>query len=361
MSTESKLRVLLIDADSAHLAKLFDALAQNYEVCVLNSGQEALDQFECMRPDLLVLEMSLPDLDGVQLVRQIHRREKDRQTPCVFLSHKDSAADMRLGYMVHAVRCFSKKMPLSRFATEMAILVHELGLKPRPKHQTLADVHSHQEHKARQDLLAKQKPTAAAPDSETTPAPGPSPGPMTVLPSAPPVHRVRVLLADQEPPRMTSVEAALNRYADCILCCSGLEALDKAIHYLPDVFVLGVRLYHLPGFQVTQTLRGHPEFQKSPVLGTIEPDDPINRESLKRYGFSAVFEIPRQTDTLAFEVARLAYDSGFVRHAYPMTFEEVVSHEEFLRLKGEKTKGQIEAQRRMQPFREFLRNTPKDY
>jgi len=360
MTPQSRLRILLVDGDSNHLAKLFDALTLNYDVCVVNSGQEALDEFESITPDLLILEMDLPDMDGAQLVRQIHRHEKDRQTPCVFLSHKDTAADIRLGYMVHAVRCFSKRTPISRFATEIAILVQELGLHPRLKRLTVADIHSYQQHKAHQGLLAKQK-TPATPDSETTPADEPSQGPMTVLPSAPPVHRIRVLLADQDPPRMTSVEAALNRYADCILCCSGLEALNKAVQYLPDVFVLGIRLHHMPGFQVTQTLRGHPVFLNSPVFGMIEPDDPINRDSLKRYGFVAVFEIPSETETLAFEVARLAYDSSFVRHAYPMTFEEVVSHEEFMRLRGEKTKGEIEAQRRMQPFREFLRNTPKDY
>jgi CheY-like chemotaxis protein len=361
MAADAKLRILLIDGDSAYLAKLFDALSLSYEVCVFNSAQEALDQFDSVTPDLVVLEMALPDLEGVQFVRQLHRREKDRKTPCVFLSNQDSPADVRLGYMVHAVRCFSKKVPVVRFATELAVLVQELKLHPRSKHLTLTDVHSFQQQKARRDLLAKQKAAAPppAPEKEATPYPPLSRKP--TLPTAPPVKRVRVLMADQEPPRMTAMELALKNYADCILCCSGLDALEKATQYLPDVFILGVRLHHMPGFQASQTLRTHPAFRNAPILGTLDPNDPINRTSLKRYGFSSVFVIPDDTEALAFEVARLAYDNAFARHAYPMTFEEVLSHEEFLRLKAEKMKGNLEAEKRLDAFRDFIRNLPKDY
>ena len=134
---------------------------------------------------------------------------------------------------------------------------------------------------------------------------------------------------------MASVETALRGYPDCVLCCSGLEALDKAVLYLPDVFVLGIRLHHMPGFQVSQTLRRHPVFQNAPVLGTLEPADPTERHSLERYGFTGAFKLPGETDALVFEVARLAYDDAFARHSYPMTFEEVLSHEEFSPESGE--------------------------
>jgi two-component system OmpR family response regulator len=90
-------RLLVVDDEEALVDLLGDALRfAGYEVHVARNGFDALRVAADVRPDLLVLDVNLPDLDGFEVC---HRLRRDgEQAPVIFLTARDDPADLRTGF-----------------------------------------------------------------------------------------------------------------------------------------------------------------------------------------------------------------------------------------------------------------------
>lgn len=88
-------RVLVVDDDEDILRILKDNLElDGYGVETVTSGRKALDSFDRLPADLIVLDLALPDIDGIQVCRLI--REKS-DVPIVMLTARDRVPDKVLG------------------------------------------------------------------------------------------------------------------------------------------------------------------------------------------------------------------------------------------------------------------------
>jgi two-component system OmpR family response regulator len=105
--------VLAVD-DEEHITELIAmALGFNgFEVERAGSGRAALDQIEKRRPDLVILDVMLPDLDGFEVARRVRQSEgAGSRLPIIFLTAKDTTADkvegLRLGSDDYVTKPFS--------------------------------------------------------------------------------------------------------------------------------------------------------------------------------------------------------------------------------------------------------------
>lgn len=90
--SEPTLRVAIVDDDPAILSALSRALKmENYDVDLYNDGSSALLAFQSAAPDAIVLDLQLPDLDGLEICRRI-RRAGDA-TPILMLTARDAVND----------------------------------------------------------------------------------------------------------------------------------------------------------------------------------------------------------------------------------------------------------------------------
>ncbi len=93
----SPARLLVVDDEEALLDLLGDALRfAGYEVHTARAGFEALRGATDLRPDLMVLDVNLPDLDGFEVCHRLRRDGED--VPVVFLTARDDPADLRTGF-----------------------------------------------------------------------------------------------------------------------------------------------------------------------------------------------------------------------------------------------------------------------
>jgi two-component system KDP operon response regulator KdpE len=89
--SESKLRVLVVDDERPIRRYLRAALgAQGYTVLEAATGQEALNAVALERPDLVILDLGLPDLDGVEVTQQLREWT---QVPILILSVREHERD----------------------------------------------------------------------------------------------------------------------------------------------------------------------------------------------------------------------------------------------------------------------------
>ena len=105
--------VLAVD-DEEHITELV-AMALGYhgfEVERAASGRAALDAVDGRRPDLIVLDVMLPDLDGFEVARRLRQSEgAGTRVPIIFLTARDTTADkvegLRLGTDDYVTKPFS--------------------------------------------------------------------------------------------------------------------------------------------------------------------------------------------------------------------------------------------------------------
>ena len=103
-------RLLLVD-DEDNLRSMLDAALRHngFEVHAVASGRAAIDQAAQVDPDLIVLDVMLPDLDGFEVCRRL--RADGIRTPVVFLTAKDATEDkvrgLTLGGDDYLVKPFS--------------------------------------------------------------------------------------------------------------------------------------------------------------------------------------------------------------------------------------------------------------
>jgi len=85
-------RILVVDDEPSIAELLSDALSfEGYQVGVASTGAEALDQVRSFRPDLVMLDVMLPDFDGNEVCRRL--RNQGEQVPVMFLTARDTVQD----------------------------------------------------------------------------------------------------------------------------------------------------------------------------------------------------------------------------------------------------------------------------
>lgn len=124
---DSDAKRILVVEDDAHIAeglKLNLAL-QGYDVAVASNGVSALQEWKEWRPDLLVLDIMLPGIDGLSVLR--HIRLEDERVPILILSAKGSVDDKIKG-LAHGVDDYlSKPFNLEEFLLRVERLLTRLS------------------------------------------------------------------------------------------------------------------------------------------------------------------------------------------------------------------------------------------
>lgn len=93
-----KRRVLVVDDDDLTLEILGTILdLEDFEVQTVRDGAGALAAIADAPPDVVVLDVMMPDIDGLEVCRRIRADERTRDLPIVLLTARDQAEDRREG------------------------------------------------------------------------------------------------------------------------------------------------------------------------------------------------------------------------------------------------------------------------
>lgn len=102
-------RLLLVDDNPANLQVLFGALEEEgYELLVAQSGEEALQVATRARPQLILLDINMPGMDGYETCRRLKTAASTKEAVVIFLSARGSVADKVRGLELGAVDYIEK-------------------------------------------------------------------------------------------------------------------------------------------------------------------------------------------------------------------------------------------------------------
>jgi two-component system, sensor histidine kinase and response regulator len=97
-------RVLVVDDElSIRMLCRVNLVASGIEVLEADNGTDAVELVRRERPDLVLLDVMMPDLDGFEVARRLAADPKTREIPIVFLTARAGEADRRLGEQLGGV------------------------------------------------------------------------------------------------------------------------------------------------------------------------------------------------------------------------------------------------------------------
>jgi adenylate cyclase len=121
-------RVLIVDDVASNLLILEAILGRDYDLLVSMTGEEALRIAADKLPDLIVLDIKLPDVDGYEVCRRLKADSATRSIPVIFCTALDEVEDERRGFEIGGVdyvtKPLSEPVVLARVRAHLALSQH---------------------------------------------------------------------------------------------------------------------------------------------------------------------------------------------------------------------------------------------
>ena len=121
-------RVLFVD-DEEQIRKLLSTwLARHgYEVTVANDGWEALKAIRAKAPDLVITDVNMPNMNGLELTRRMRTDHRTARIPVIMLSARKQADDVLSGYAEGADEYIPKPVEMAVLAAKVEVLIRRFA------------------------------------------------------------------------------------------------------------------------------------------------------------------------------------------------------------------------------------------
>jgi CheY-like chemotaxis protein len=229
--TQNGIRRLLVVEDNSvqHSAihDLFDDTQVDVTVCT--TGQEALDSLRRESFDCIVLDLSLPDIDGYSLLETIHEDDSYPNIPVIVYTARDLTREQESRLRKYADRIILKTDQSSeRLLSEASLFLHWVDSK-EPSKPRSAEASNH-----RDDVFTGRK----------------------------------VLLVDDDMRNIYALSASLEEWGcEIVVANNGVESLT-ALDENPDVDIvlMDIMMPEMDGYEAMQRIRAQERFKKLPML-----------------------------------------------------------------------------------------------
>jgi putative two-component system response regulator len=117
--------IFIVDDNDVNLSTAEKALSKQYRVFTLPSAAAMFELLNNIMPDLILLDILMPEMDGFQAIQQLKNDARYSGIPVIFLSSRDDAKAEERGFEMGAVdfisKPFSEPVLLNRIKTHLEI------------------------------------------------------------------------------------------------------------------------------------------------------------------------------------------------------------------------------------------------
>ncbi|MFZ9739457.1 MAG: response regulator [Prochlorotrichaceae cyanobacterium] len=264
-----KSTILVVD-DQIHNANLLTQVLEqdDYEVWQASSGQEALHMVEKITPDLILLDVNMPDMDGYTVCQQIKANQQTADIPVIFVSAAGGAWDKVKGFSVGGSDYITKP-----FNTLEAIVRIETQLK----------LHQKQGQSDSEGKFCLSEDSGAA----------------------------VILMVDDEASNLKLLADVLeNEGYEVWQAESGAEALRVIQKVVPHLILLDVNLPDQSGYEICQHLKSQTNTKHIPIIFASAADETWDKVKAFSVGASDYITKPVQVIEL---MARIKHQLNLLR------------------------------------------------
>ncbi len=121
-------KILIVDDEPANIKILGEMLMNDYQISFASSGSEALTLSGKNPPDMILLDIVMPVMDGYEVCRSLKSQDMTKNIPVIFITAKSSEDDETKGFEIGAVdyitKPFSLTVVLARVKTHLELKRH---------------------------------------------------------------------------------------------------------------------------------------------------------------------------------------------------------------------------------------------
>lgn len=110
---EPRKRILVVDDDEP-TARMLGHFLRGYDVDLAGNGLEGIEKAIAHRPDLILVDVWMPELDGIEMVRQLHQDPSLAQLPVIFVSAAGDAQHVAAAISVGARHFLAKPIDVKK-------------------------------------------------------------------------------------------------------------------------------------------------------------------------------------------------------------------------------------------------------
>jgi len=107
---ENKKSILLVDDDSANLMELIHILKPDYKLYAVGNGASALEKANKSVPDLILLDVIMPDMSGFEVLSELKKSDTTKSIPVIFITGLNKKDDEDEGLSLGAVDYIHKPL-----------------------------------------------------------------------------------------------------------------------------------------------------------------------------------------------------------------------------------------------------------
>ncbi|MDR1731269.1 MAG: diguanylate cyclase [Synergistaceae bacterium] len=126
MEFDLKNTILIVDDEKANLLALNEILSSDYSIFFAKTGERAIELAELNQPDLILLDVMMPDMDGFEVLAKLKASDNTRNTPVIFVTGLVDQSDEEKGFLLGAVdyikKPFNGAIVKARVNTHMQIV-----------------------------------------------------------------------------------------------------------------------------------------------------------------------------------------------------------------------------------------------
>ena len=154
----AKEKILVVDDEEDILELLkFNLSREGYQVSCAASGEEALSQVRSKTPDLMVLDLMLPGIDGLEVAKSLKQDPETKNIPIVMLTAKGEEADIVTGLELGADDYITKPFSPRILVARVRAVLRRKTKEPLDETSVLR-VHDLEIHPGRHEVLVNGKP-----------------------------------------------------------------------------------------------------------------------------------------------------------------------------------------------------------
>jgi len=118
--------ILVVDDDTSNLMELTHILKTDYKVYAVKDGSSAIKNANLYMPDVILLDVIMPDVSGYDVISELKKTEKTKDIPVIFITGmKDNVSEIE-GYKLGAVdylrKPFDSEIVIFKITRELEIL-----------------------------------------------------------------------------------------------------------------------------------------------------------------------------------------------------------------------------------------------
>ena len=120
-------KILVVDDQIGIRLLLSEFFNEDYEVKVVDSGEKALLLFKTFQPNLILMDMKMPVMDGIETLKQI--RDSDRQVPVIMMTgYSDDSKNMEQAHHLGIASYVAKPFDLFKLREQVSEVLNGIGL-----------------------------------------------------------------------------------------------------------------------------------------------------------------------------------------------------------------------------------------